>query len=166
MDAEFTIVEATEQSLGEFIPLLERVGSWLWEKGVKHWAPGTFVENRARLQRDAEDGCLILAYRDDELVGGCILSNVNPGWPDSEAAMYLNALAVARSAAGKGLGREIVDACAEAVCRKGKRLIRLDCWDGNSFLKAFYQEAGFRMLDAAPWKDHFLRPFEKDVSSS
>jgi hypothetical protein len=64
------------------------------------------------------------------------------------------------------LGRQIIDACVDAVRRKGKRLIRLDCWDGNDFLKAFYQEAGFRMLEAVPWQDYYLRPFEMDVSVS
>ena len=166
MTQKFTIVEATTQSLDEFIPLLEQVGEWLWRKGVKQWAAGTFERNRARLTHFVENGCLILAYQRGDLAGGCVLSDVNPGLPNSsDEVMYLTSLAVARFAAGKGLGRQIIGVCEKAAYKRGKSAIRLDCWDGNHFLKTYYQGAGFKMLEAIPVDDYFVRLFEKDVSS-
>lgn len=171
MPEDFTIIEATEQSLDDFISLLEQVGAWLWRKGVKQWAPGTFQNNRDRLVRFIENGCLILAYQNSELAGGCILSEVNPGWPPSFAevlannALYLNALVVARFAAGQGLGTRIIDACTKVVCQRGKSVIRLDCWEGNTFLKSYYRRQGFKMLAAIPVNDYFVRLFEKDINS-
>ena len=47
----------------------------------------------------------------------------------------------------------------------GKSLIRLDCWDGNEFLKSYYQGEGFRMLEAVQEDDYFVRLYEKDVGS-
>ncbi|MBN1937459.1 MAG: GNAT family N-acetyltransferase [Anaerolineae bacterium] len=167
MTEKFDIVEATEQPLDDFILLLEQVGEWLWQKGIKQWVPGTFQKNRARLEHFIENGCLILAYQTRELAGGCILSAVNPGWPKpSHEAMYLNSLVVARFAAGQGLGTKIINVCAEVTRQRGKNLIRLDCWDGNSFLKSYYQGEGFKMLETIPENDYFVRLFEKDVSIS
>jgi GNAT superfamily N-acetyltransferase len=77
--------------------------------------------------------------------------------------MYLCALAVARFAAGQGLGARIVEACARAARERGKSLLRLDCWDGNEFLKSFYRRLGFRMLEAVPEGDYFIRLFEMDL---
>ena len=164
MEKDFTIVEATDQSLDDFILLLDQVGEWLWKKGVKQWAPGIFQENRAKLENFLRNGCLILAYQDEELAGGCILSTVNPGWPySSEETMYLNSLVVARFAAGKGLGTKIINSSARVVRERGKRFLRLDCWDGNDFLKSYYEKEGFKKLEAIAVNDYFVRLFEKDV---
>ena len=167
----FTIVESTEQSLDRFIDLLEQIGAWLWQKGVKQWTAGTFRNNRERLIRFVENGCLLLAYQNTELAGGCILSEVNPGWPTSFAepsannAMYLNSLVVARFAAGQGLGRQIINACTTVARKRGKCVIKLDCWEGNTFLKSYYQQEGFKMLAAIPVNDYYVRLFEKNIDS-
>ena len=73
LEENFEIVEAPVQSLDDFILLLEQVGEWLWEKGIKQWAPGSFHKDRAKLEHRVENGCLILAYRREKLAGGCIL---------------------------------------------------------------------------------------------
>ena len=166
MPEKYTIVEATKQSLDSFIVLLEQVGAWLWAKGIKQWAPGTFRNNRKRLVHFVENGCLILAYQNQNLAGGCILSDTNPGWPaTTDEAMYLNSLVVARFAAGKDLGTQIINRCTEVAHRRGKSVIRLDCWEGNTFLKAYYQQEGFKMLAAIPVNGYYVRLFEKDVHS-
>jgi len=161
-----TVVEAAAESLDIFIPLLDEVGQWLWDKGVKQWALGTFQGDRDRLRFLVENGCLLLAYQGQRLAGGCILTEVDPGWSMSSAeAMYLSSLAVARFAAGQGLGDRIVDGCVRAARRRGKSQIRLDCWDGNEFLKSFYRRLGFRMLEAVQERDYYIRLFEKDVET-
>ena len=134
LEESFRIIEATEQSLDDFIPLLEQTGVWLWEKGIKQWPPGIFQENRAKLAHYVENGCLILAYLSGQLAGGCILSTVIPDWPDfPDNAMYLNSLVVARFAAGIGLGMKIINECAASARKRGRQYIYLDCWDGNDF---------------------------------
>ena len=168
LEENFKVAEAPKESLDDFILLLEQVGEWLWNKGVKQWAPGVFHKHRALLAHRVKNGCLILAYQRGKLAGGCILSTVKPScWLESSGKeIYLSSLAVARFAAGRGLSTRILDACTEATRKRGKRLIRLDCWDGNEFLKSFYRREGFRMLDAVAEHDYFVRPFEKDVGCS
>ena len=85
-------------------------------------------------------------------------------WPDaSDDCLYLSSLAVARFAAGQRLGTRTVDSCAEAARKRGKSIIKLDCWDGNEFLKSYYQGEGFRMLEAVEKDGYFVRLFEKDI---
>jgi hypothetical protein len=116
-----TVVEATAESLDLFIPLLEEVGAWLWERGVKQWAPGMFRGDRDRLRYLVENGCLVLAYQGQRLAGGCILTEVDPGWPRPSAeAMYLCSLAVARFAVGQRLGGRIIDGCVMAARGRGR----------------------------------------------
>lgn len=171
MPENFTIVESTEQSLERFIDLLEQVGAWFWQKGIKQWVPGTFRNNRHRLVHFVRNGCLLLVYQNTELAGGCILSEINPGWPTSFAedsaneAMYLNSLVVARFVAGQGLGTRIIDACTKMVCERGKCVLRLDCWEGNTFLKSYYRQHGFKMLATIPENDYYVRLFEKNIYS-
>ena len=164
MTTHLTIVESTIESLPEFIQLLDEVGQWLWDKGVKQWPPGSHHRDQEHLLHLVENGCLILAYQGERLAGGCILSEINADWPGpAKDAMYLSSLVVARFAAGTGLGTHIFAACAEAARQRGKSCLRLDCWDGNDFLKAYYQREGFRLLQAVQEHDYFVRLFEKDV---
>jgi hypothetical protein len=56
LEENFEIIEATKQSVDNFIPLLEEAGEWLWKKGIKQWAPGIFRENRAKLEHYIDSG--------------------------------------------------------------------------------------------------------------
>jgi len=51
----------------------------------------------------------------------------------------------------------------QALLRRGKTCLRLDCWDGNSFLKAYYRERGFRNMGRAQEGDYWVRLFERDL---
>jgi GNAT superfamily N-acetyltransferase len=162
---EFNIVEAPPQSLDEFITLLDQVGEWLWHKGVKQWRPGVHRENRAELARRVEQGCLILAYHQEKLASGCILSELVPDeWPEAPDILSLYSLVVARFASGRGLGTQIIQFCLQVAARRGKARIRLDCWDGNDFLKSYYQREGFKMLDAIQADGYYVRLFEKQIT--
>jgi GNAT superfamily N-acetyltransferase len=163
-EMDFNIIEAPIQSLDEFITLLDQVGEWLWHKGVKQWKPGVHRENRAEHARRVEQGCLILAYHQEKLAGGCILSELTPeAWPAAPDTLALYSLAAARFAAGKKLGAQILQYCSQVAARRGKARIRLDCWDGNDFLKSYYQRQGFKMLDAIQADGYYVRLFEKQT---
>lgn len=158
------IREAHTQSLDDFITLADEVGEWLWNKGVKQWEPGEHKANREGLTHMVDSGCLILAYRGDMLIGGCILTEViPPEWPDSPNVLALNKLAVSRSVAGQNVGRQIIHGCVEAAQRRGKSAIRLDCWEGNGFLKDYYQQKGFTMLEIIQCVGYQCRLFEMTV---
>ena len=159
MGTGFVIRETAVTGFTEFIPLLEQTGQWLWDKGIKQWEPGSFVNNRSELEKLVANGRLILAYQADKLAGGCILTA-------KEDAMQLSALAVARFAAGQNVGPQIIDRCIQVTRQSGQKYLRLDCWEGNDFLKAYYRRAGFTMLEAVPEGDYYIRLFELDVQAA
>jgi hypothetical protein len=49
----------------------------------------------------------------------------------------------------------------QALLRRGKTRLRLDCWDGNEFLKIYYREQGFRDMGRAQEGDYWVRLFER-----
>ena len=152
---------SSPEKIPAFIELLEEAGAWLWEKGIRQWKPGIHRISLDMINDLVENGWLVLAYQEDKLAGGCVLSRCGPGFwlPDSHA-LYVHKLAAARFVAGKGVGREVIHFCIQFATALGYSAIRLDCWDGNDFLKTYYQEAGFNMLNAVPEEDYRVRLFE------
>jgi len=82
-------------------------------------------------------------------------------WGEPVEAGYVGKLVVARSAAGRGLGLELLAAAEGIVAAAGRRWLRLDCWSGNSFLCGYYERAGFRRGDTVSHRDYLLCLFEK-----
>jgi len=164
-EASFRIVLDSGDALDAFIALLEQAGEWLWNKGVTQWRRGFHDENRDLLKQQVEHGCLVLAYWDDLLAGGCILTEIPPDVWDGRSgdALYLNSLVVARFAAGLGLGEQIIERSLKVAREQGKSSLHLDCWDGNEFLKTYYREMGFTMLGVAREAGYDCRLFEMDV---
>lgn len=106
---------------------------------------------------------LLVHRRGGDLAAGCIATpRRDPYWEAAtEPALTVHALVVARSAAGGGLGRRVLAAVEEHARREGAGLLRLDCWDGNETLRAYYRGAGFRELHAVSSQGTRLRLFEK-----
>jgi len=159
------IFEASADRLDAYIELVEEAATWLWARGVHQWRPGEHRAASARLLARLESGCLILAEQDGRLAGGCLLTEAAPAcWPDTpDDAMYLGGLVVARRAAGQDLGGQILEEAMQALLRRGKTRLRLDCWDGNEFLKTYYREQGFRDMGRAQEEDYWVRLFERDL---
>ncbi len=82
---------------------------------------------------------------------------VQPGEPDS---YYIHRFAVDPAHAGQGIGRELLDwTAAESVKNHGDILLRLDCWAGNTRLRRYYAEAGYKYLGEGlegDWKVAFF----------
>ena len=162
---EVTLCEASEEQLDAYIELVEEAAAWLWARGVRQWRPGEHRAARPDLLTKLRRGALILATRGEALAGGCLLTDIAPScWPDTpDDALYLSGLVVARWAAGQDLGGRILDAAAEAARHLGKTRLRLDCWDGNEFLKTYYRERDFRDAGRVQEGDYWVRLFEKTI---
>jgi len=166
----FSIFEADESALSAYIELLEEAAAWLWARGVRQWRPGEHLAAADNLRALLENGVLILAQADDRPAGGCLLTHHAPAcWPDAPAcwpdapddAMYLSGLVAARWAAGQELGGRILDEAMRAVRRRGKGRLRLDCWDGNAFLKRYYRAQKFMDIGSVRESDYWVRLFER-----
>lgn len=159
------IFEAALDELDPFIDLLDETGAWLWDKGVKQWEVDRHRQGQDELQARIKQGYLILATKNGRLAGGCILSDMSmPVWKEiPDDAMYISSLAVARFAAGQDVGGKILAFCTNIVRRQKHTRLRLDCWEGNTFLKTYYRDRGFQQLMAVPENDYFCRLFEKTI---
>ncbi len=164
-DSPLRIREASAAELDAYIDLLEEAAAWLWAKGVRQWRPGEHRAARPQLLAQLQRGCLILAEVDGRLAGGCLLTEIAPAvWPDAPAdAMYLSGLTVARWAAGRDLGGRLLDAAGNAARRRGKARLRLDCWDGNEFLKGYYRARGFEDVGRAREAGYWVRLFQRRI---
>jgi hypothetical protein len=58
----------------------------------------------------------------------------------------------------------LLDEAILVAQRRGKARVRLDCWDGNEFLKRYYRARGFHDLGRAQEADYWVRLFERIIS--
>jgi GNAT superfamily N-acetyltransferase len=62
----------------------------------------------------------------------------------SEPELYVQLLVTARSHAGRGIGRLLLEHARAHAAARGAALLRVDCWaGGDGGLVRYYQAAGF-----------------------
>jgi GNAT superfamily N-acetyltransferase len=128
------------------VGLMDEAAGWLTDTATTSWRPGQV--SRESVVAWLATGRVYVAVEDDTVVG-----TVRLAWSDEPVwgarppeAGYLHSLVVARSAAGRGLGRRLL-AHAEAVVRtSGRPLVRLDHVTGNPRLERWYTEAGYAVV--------------------
>jgi GNAT superfamily N-acetyltransferase len=155
----------SSHDLPAFVEILEEVGTWLFEREIPQWPPGSNREQIDRFRSLINEGELLLLRDGAAICGGCIVGRAPyEAWEGHpEPAVYLHKLAVSRAASGAGFGRQIV-AFAEQWARGADRsLLRLDCWDGSDALRSFYRGLEFRELERAPEHGYWVRLFEKTL---
>ncbi len=159
------ITVADEGSLDSVVDLLEEAAAWLWSRGIHQWEPGSMRAQRPVFLRWLRSGGLAVATSGHELAGACFLvDEPSREWAGKAGpALYLHKLAVARAHAGRGVADQLLGWCVERARERGVPLLRLDCWDGNATLRAYYRAAGFLELDAVESLGYSVRRFELDV---
>ncbi|WP_414941462.1 GNAT family N-acetyltransferase [Amycolatopsis sp. cmx-11-51] len=68
----------------------------------------------------------------------------------TEPAYYLGRLAVAREAAGAGLGIRVIDWVGSKGAAQGKAFVRVATTSTNPALREFYERAGFEHVADPP----------------
>jgi GNAT superfamily N-acetyltransferase len=63
-----------------------------------------------------------------------------------EQALYIHRMVVARNAAGKGVGSEVLAWAGEEAARQGRLWLRLDAWRTNEKLHEYYIGQGFELV--------------------
>ncbi len=89
-----------------------------------------------------------LAERGPAVVGTFSLSWDDPRFWGSQppVAGYLHKLAVRRTEAHRGVGRQLIEWTARRTRSTGRTLLRLDCLRANARLVAYYEAAGFQRV--------------------
>lgn len=134
------IKEASPSDLGEVLDVLEEAARWLLSRGIRQW-PARFPKEP--IARSIEIDEVFLACERGRAVATLTLQSQDDIWPESRDydAFYLHRLAVRRGHAG--LGRALLSWAETHTATTGRRYLRLDCWQGNSRLRAYYEQEGF-----------------------
>ena len=158
---------ADVESLAAFVAIHEEAATWLWERGIKQWRPGEFTAQPLRRILDS-GGEVYLARRDGVPAGGFTLQweDVSVWGEQPPIAGYLHALCVRRADAATGLGAALLDYAGQRVAAAGHDWLRLDCWDGNDVLRAYYEGLGFTLRGLAEKHDYSVALYERAAGTA
>jgi GNAT superfamily N-acetyltransferase len=153
---------ATPGDLEVILGLIEDARRWLKAQGRDQWAkPWPDRETRdARVLRGLVNKKTWIVRRGDTAVATLTMAHQhNPGvWVPgacecdlAQRAVYLHRLITARSVAGRGLGKWLINwAGNRARTEYGARWIRIDVWTTNTDLHRYYQKLGFAPCGRCP----------------
>ncbi|MBB5852204.1 GNAT family N-acetyltransferase [Amycolatopsis umgeniensis] len=135
------------------LDLLAEAAAWLTGRGIHQW-PRRFPWES--LHQQIETGEALLIVRHGKPIATCAVSEAEPElWGETTtSAYYLGRLAVAREAAGAGLGVRIIGWVGEKAAARGKAFVRVATTSTNPALRELYERAGFEhVMDppAAKW---------------
>ena len=146
-DMRMVHIEAADDvGVDTAIAILLEATNWLISQDDEMWPHDWFTRENMLKFMDEREGDLYLAIIDDDPVGTVILSRGNVIYwtgPESDEALYVNRLAIRRSAAGKGVAKAMLDWCAKQATVAGKKSLRLHCSAKRPKLCTFYDSAGF-----------------------
>ena len=122
-----------------------------------NWQRGKYpTEDTAR--QALEQGTLWVGEEGGRLYGAVILNGIQlPEYDaipwqfqaDREGVMVIHTLVIRPSWSGRGKAREMVAFCEEEARRQGRKVIRLDTWEGNLPANRLYPSLGYRYAGQA-----------------
>jgi ribosomal protein S18 acetylase RimI-like enzyme len=132
---------ATLADLDPVLDILVEAARWLASRGIHQWRIDGFP--RELVAGDIARGEVFVAMRAGRAAGTLTLQwSDETFWPGATAAAgYVHRIAVRRDA--PGLGLELLEFAERATAATGRKLLRLDCFSGNSALCSYYERAGF-----------------------
>ena len=160
---EVRIIRAQATDLDNLLSILEEAAQWLVSRGIDQWQPGSFSRQRIADRIEREE--MYLAELGELPVGTLALQ-----WSDEETwgevpkdAGYVHGLAIRRSLASRGLGRELLRWAENQAASSGKKYLRLDCMTENRALNEYYKRAGFVYRGRARVRGLEVSLYEKEV---
>ncbi|MFI9454860.1 GNAT family N-acetyltransferase [Amycolatopsis sp. NPDC052450] len=131
------------------LDLLAEAAAWLAGRGIRQWPP-RFPRESVRGQIEAGEALLVIGL--GKPIATCVVTEAEPElWGETtEPAYYAGRLAVAREAAGAGLGFRIIDWVGEKAVARGKAFVRVATTRDNPALRGLYERAGFEHVADPP----------------
>ena len=125
------------------LDLRHAIEDWLAEHQIRQWERGEVQLADVSGQIAAGQWHLV---RDDRVrvVAALRILDSDPFWGAAPAAaVYVHGLMVHRAAAGEGVGARLLDWAGEQGRDRGAAVLRLDCVESNTRLRAYYRARGF-----------------------
>jgi GNAT superfamily N-acetyltransferase len=144
--------------------ILTEASDWADTVGEKMWQLDEV--SPARLSRDVESGLFFLAW-DSAVAAGTIKYQLDDPefWPDDPGnhAGYIHRLAVRRRYAGTGVSTAMLTWAAARTKAIGRQVLRLDCDEERTSLRAVYERFGFRQHDYRQVGPYYVARYELRV---
>ncbi|WP_369234065.1 GNAT family N-acetyltransferase [Streptomyces sp. R21] len=152
---ELTFRRADENDLATLVRLRDEAAHWQKRTApdIAQWTPGQLGEDHFRTR--IEQGEVWLAHADSAVVGAWELWWDDPAaWgPQPPTAAYIHRLMTDHTTAPRGTGRRMLAQAESRITASGRTLARLDCISTNPHLRAYYENAGYRVVGEQPMKD-------------
>lgn len=157
---------ATAADLAPYLELRDAAARWQLSRGIDQWRPGEWAGPAAQALAAGE----LWVLDDPDGPPGALLAGWHLQWSDAAVwpedrggeAGYVHGLVVGRAAAGRGLGRVLLEHAREQAATAGRPWLRLDCRAANRALRGYYTGLGFTALGER-WRSWPGRP-EFDAS--
>ena len=104
-----------------------------------------------------DDGTLFLVAEDGGTVLGTVLANIGEDYFTHRPFAYVEVLAVAEAAAGRGIARRLLGAVEDWARQRGLARVELSVFANNTRARGFYEHLGYR--------EEFVRCVKTVVSS-
>jgi GNAT superfamily N-acetyltransferase len=164
MIQDIEIIQARPADAGLASSIMLEVAEWLKEQGQTLWFPDELTPEK--LMGTINAGELYLVMMRNRLVGTVIFQLYDktywPDMPEGDAA-YIHKIILRRSAAGQGLGDQIIAWAKEKARREGMAYLRLDTEAAREKLCALYESAGFTRHSFRQVGRHYVIRYEMRV---
>ena len=141
-----------------------------------NWQRGKYP-TRDTARRALEEGTLYVGEEHGEIFAAVILNGTQLPEYDlipwqleaqRDQVMVIHTLVIRPLCSGRGKGREMVAFCEEEGRRQGKKVMRLDTYEGNAPANAMYPKLGYRFAGHARFLfqgflDEVLNCYEKKL---
>ena len=164
MTQEIKIIPAGPADAGLASSIMLEAAGWLNEQGQTLWFPEELMPEK--LMVPILVGELYLVMMQGRPVGTVIFQLYDkiywPDMPEGNAA-YVHKIILRRSAAGKGLGAQIIAWAKEKARSAGMAYLRLDTEAAREKLCALYESAGFTRHSFRQVGRHYVIRYEMRV---
>lgn len=163
-DGTVTLTRATRDDVPAVLALFDGAVAWLVARGITtQWGIEPFSARPsafAQFEGYAERGVLYVARLGTEVVASIALSADVPAYArvEWEAAggpaqpfRYVEAFAVARQHAGRGIGAALLSWARRRTTESGATRLWLDCFADNPGLTGYYAGQGFTPAATSSW---------------
>lgn len=155
------------------ISVMQNVSSWMVERGLsinQWWDPQNM--NPDFLLQHIEPNEFYVAMIDGRPAASVILQETerNQSWEyidngNSQKALYVHWLCVAREFAGMGYSKVMIDFAAEEAIKRGLSLLRLDTNAEEEKLCKLYERLGFELMGVELEDEHSTAYYQKSLSN-
>jgi diamine N-acetyltransferase len=120
---------------------------YLWYDGGKKYVANSFNPSAFRDQINDPNVALFLIFDEKDVAAGFLKLNIDKGFQqhDDKQSLELERIYIIKSAAGKGVGKKVLDFTDDYARQRNKNYIWLKVMDSSSATE-FYKKSGYEIV--------------------